>query len=101
MKGDAIAKLHFVHWRTASGNEDATGVLFSGTADQFFERFPAALQKIASRAAAHGNSDGFCRHTSPTSGLPTHTAAPEPLQPPTASIAASPTSNTRRRVRIR
>ena len=59
-----------------------------------------AQQKIASRAATHGNGDGFCRHTSPTTGLPTHTAAPEPLQPPTASIAASPTSNTRRRLRI-
>ena len=59
-----------------------------------------AQQKIASRAAAHGHGDGFCRHTSPTTGLPTHTAAPEPLQPPTTPTAASPTSNTRRRLQI-
>ena len=60
----------------------------------------AAQQKTAARAAAHGNSDGSCRHSPHTTGLPTHTAAPQPPQPPTTPTAASPTSNTCRRLRI-
>ena len=60
----------------------------------------AAQRKTATRAAAHGDSDGFCRHNSHTTRLPTHTAAPEPPQPPPTSIAASPTSNVSRRPQI-
>ena len=61
----------------------------------------AAPQQTAIRATAHGDGDGVFRHTSPTISFPTHTAAPEPLLPPTNTIAANPTSNTRRRLRPR
>ena len=55
-KGDAIAKLRFVHWRTASGNEDATGVQSSGTADQFFERFPPV--RLGASITGSGDAGG-------------------------------------------
>ena len=53
--GDSVARLRFVHWRTAADNEKDAGVQSSGTADQFFERFPPAS---LGAAAAGGVSDG-------------------------------------------
>ena len=49
--GDSVARLRFVHWRTAADNEKDAGVQSSGTADQFFERFPpASLGAAAARS---------------------------------------------------
>ena len=55
-EGDSIAKIRFVHWRSAADNEVDAGVTSSGTADQFFSRFPPA--PLGAVATGGGDAGG-------------------------------------------
>ena len=69
--GDSVARLRFVHWRTAADNEKDAGVQSSGTADQFFGRFPpASLGAAQAMTATEGGAERQARPPHSTRGSP-------------------------------
>ena len=76
--GDSVARLRFVHWRTAADNEKDAGVQSSGTADQFFERFPPASLGAAAAGGIGAAGAATPQHPWLPVRVETGSTAPQP-----------------------